>query len=202
MEIKQLVFDLGGVLIDWNPLYVFKTIFEDQKELDYFLSEVCNMEWHSQQDAGTRTFAEATSDLIKKFPEYESAIKLFYPSWDKMFAGVFEDTVAIFNQLKEKYPLYGLTNWPAEAFPRARQQFDFLSHFKGIVVSGEEKVTKPNAKIYNILLQRYQLNAHETVFIDDRLENVEAAQKLGFHGIPFKDAKQLKKALSGLGVTS
>ncbi|PID69758.1 MAG: HAD family hydrolase [Flavobacteriales bacterium] len=166
MQIKQLVFDLGGVLIDWSPRYFFKKIFEDETKLDYFLTEVCNMEWHAKQDAG-RSFAEATDDLAGKFPEYEEAIRLFYPSWDEMFSGVFEDTLAVFYRLKATYPLYALTNWPAEAFPKARKKFDFLSNFQGIVVSGEEKMVKPSPEIYKILLQRYSLNANETVFIDD-----------------------------------
>ncbi len=199
--IKNIIFDLGGVLIDWSPSYVFKEYFETQEAMHYFFKHICTFDWNEQQDAG-RPIAEANSTLIEQFPEYETEILAFYGRWEEMLGGAKEGTVRILEHLKEdgKYPLYALTNWSAETWPVAIREYLFLNHFKGILVSGEEKIKKPNPAIYELILSRYGLIAEECLFIDDNLRNIEAAKKMGMHGIYFQSSKQLEKELNNLGI--
>ena len=200
--IENVIFDLGGVLIDWNPKYLYHKIFRgDKKKLNWFLSTVCTGDWNVEQDAG-RSLAEATRSLIDQYPEHEDHIRAYYDRWEEMFSGEITGTVAILEELKEKrrHGLYALTNWSAETFPMARRTFDFLQHFEGIVVSGEEKTRKPFADIYDILLSRYSLQPGSSVFIDDNLENVHAAENLGIRGVLFREPEQLRHDLEKLGI--
>ena len=199
--IKNIVFDFGGVLIDWNPRNVFRTIFETEQEVDWFLENICTMHWNEQQDAG-RTIKEGTEILVKQHPEWQSQIEAYYGRWTEMLSGAIQETVDILSEFiqDDNYNVYGLTNWSAETFPIAQQQYDFLSWFDGIVVSGQEMCKKPDPKIYNILLDRYQLIPEESVFIDDNIKNVEAARKLKINAIHFTSPEELKIKLQEMSI--
>ncbi len=195
--IKYVIFDLGGVLVDWNPEYLYEKIFPEAPEkMNFFLNEVCTKDWNMQQDAG-RTFEEGTQILLKDYPEYEKEIRLFFDRWEEMMLGEIKGTSLILNKLKSlnEVKLYALTNWSAETFPIAKKRFEFLKHFEGIVVSGEEHTRKPYPKIYEIMLNRFELEPQHCIFIDDSLENVEGARKLGINGLHYKNSKQLKADL-------
>lgn len=201
-KIEAVIFDLGGVLVDWNPEYLYAKIFKnDAKKMAWFLNSVCTPAWNMEQDAG-RTFKEGAEILILEYPEYEPEIKSFFERWEEMLKSEKKDTVLILNILSElnKVKLYALTNWSAETFPIAQRRFDFLKRFEGIVVSGEEKTRKPFSKIYEITLDRYGLSAENCLFIDDSFENIEAAKLLGFNTVHFTNASQLNMELKGLGL--
>ena len=199
-NIDTVIFDLGGVLIDWNPEYVFRQVFEEEEEMRYFFEEVCTSEWNLQQDAG-RPLKEATEEKVREFPEYEAAIRAYYGRWENMLGGAIQETVRILEQIHARgaHRLYALTNWSHETFPVAQERFGFLQLFEGIVVSGQEKLAKPDHKIYHTLLNRYQARADASVFIDDNAHNVEAAKEVGLQAIHFQGAEPLKEELMGLG---
>jgi 2-haloacid dehalogenase len=201
MNLKNIVFDLGGVLVDWNPRYLYQKIFGTSEEVDWFLANICTHEWNAQQDAG-RTMEEATEMLIERHPEYTDEITAYYDRWTEMFSGHIEGTVQILSQLRSKgdYRLLALTNWSGETFPAARRLFEFLHWFEGIVVSGDEKLIKPDPRIYQVLFNRYEIKPHQSVFIDDTLPNVEKAGDLGMHGIHFSSPGQLQLDLRDIGV--
>src|SRR6185312_13930573 len=154
--ITTIIFDLGAVLIDWNPRLMYRTLFDDEAEMEKFLAEITTSDWNEEQDAG-RPLLEGTEILVQQFPEHEHLIRAFYRRWDEMLGEAFHDTVEILKKLKEngKYKLYALTNWSAETFPVALARFEFLHWFDGVVVSGEEKMRKPTPEFYHILLDRY-----------------------------------------------
>ena len=199
--ITTIIFDLGGVLIDWNPEYLYRKVFKDESEMKHFLEKVCTPEWNEEQDAG-RTLAEATDFLLKKYPEHEENIRLYYDRWQEMLAGAIEGTVEIFEKLKKtkRFKIYALTNWSAETFPIALEKYQFLSWFDGVVVSGTEKKRKPFPEFYQILLDRYQVKAEETIFIDDNLRNVDAAKQVGLDAIHFRTPEQLNEELLNRGI--
>jgi len=199
--INTIIFDLGAVLIDWNPHYVYRTIFDDEQEMINFLETVCTSDWNEEQDAG-RSLQEGTELLIAQFPEHEANIRAFYGRWIEMLGEPFHGTVEILRQLKasNKYKIYALTNWSAETFPFAVAHFDFLDWFDGIVVSGAEKMRKPTPAFYQILLDRYNVNPAEALFIDDNHRNVLASEKMGIKTIHFKSAEQLSAELHELDI--
>jgi 2-haloacid dehalogenase len=198
---ETIIFDLGAVLIDWNPRYLYRKIFRDDSKMEWFLNNICTPDWNEEQDAG-RSFREATDLLIKQHPEWEAEIMAFWLRWEEMLAGPIEGTVEILNTVKtsEKYKLLALTNWSAETFPIARSKYDFLGWFEGIVMSGEEKTRKPFSKFYKIMIERYNLNPETCVFIDDNPRNIEGGRHLGINGILFTDPKQLKESLNLYGI--
>lgn len=199
--INTIIFDLGAVLIDWNPHYMYRTIFDDEEEMKHFLATVCTSDWNEEQDAG-RPLQEGTDALVSQFPEHEANIRAFYGRWDEMLGSAFEDTVGIFKELKEsgRYNIYALTNWSAETFPVAKQRYDFLDWFDGIVVSGEEKMRKPTPEFYEILLNRYGVKPEDALFIDDNYRNILAAEKLEIKSVHFTSAAQLKQELQKLDI--
>lgn len=198
---NTVIFDLGGVLIDWNPRYVYRTIFKTEEEIDWFFENIATHEWNENQDAGYPLDA-GTEDLIKKHPDWEEEIRAYYGRWEEMLGGPIPETVEIFRQLKQKPEIktYALTNWSAETFPIALERYDFLHWFDGRVVSGEEKTRKPYLEFYQRLLSRYQVNPAEALFIDDNLRNVKAAEELGIAGIHFHNARQLREELNNFGL--
>ncbi len=198
-KIKNIIFDFGGVLIDWNPAYLYRKEFTSESDMNWFLENICTPEWNIQQDAG-RPLAEATEILQKEHPQHKEMIELYYGRWDEMLGGTIEDNVRVLDLLKEKYPLYGLTNWSAELIDIAYDRHDFFSQMKGIVVSGDEKLIKPDPKLYQVLLDRYNLKASESLFIDDNLNNIEAARKMGFHTIRIAEGVDLEKEVKKMGV--
>lgn len=199
--IDTIIFDLGGVLIDWNPRYVYRKIFKTEEEVDWFLQNVTTPEWNENQDAGY-PLHKATQELIAKHPEWEPEIKAYYGRWLEMLGEDIHDTVEILRQLKEtgKYKLYALTNWSAETFPHALERFEFFKAFDGVVVSGQEKMRKPSAEFYKILIDRYHLDPTKTVFIDDSLRNVKGAEAVGISGIHFHNPSQLREELRRKGI--
>lgn len=201
-KIDTVIFDLGGVLVDWNPEYLYSKIFKnDQAKMHWFLENVCTKDWNMEQDAG-RSFEEASEILSKKYPDYKFEIEAFYDRWEEMLTGEIEGTVLILNKLKSlhKVSLYALTNWSAQTFPIAQRRFEFLNLFQGIVVSGTEKTRKPFSKIYQITLERYDLKPENCLFIDDSYENIEAARLLGINSLHFSDPQKLEKELHDLNL--
>lgn len=199
--INTIIFDLGGVLIDWNPDYVFRHVIPDPERRCFFFENICTHEWNVEQDAG-RPIAEATDLLIGEYPEWETEIRAFYGRWEEMLGGPIHDTVELLRELRDRqeHRLLALTNWSNETFPVALSRYDFLQWFEGIVVSGDEKTRKPFADIYEILLDRYGVNPEEAVFIDDSLTNVEGAEIVGINGIHFQGTEQLRETLKEWGI--
>ena len=196
--IKNIIFDFGGVLLDWNPRYLYKSYFNNDEEMEHFLAEVCNGEWNIRQDAG-RPFAEAVKELQAKFPEYTEAIQMYDDDWEKMLKCELPESIDLLKELKSMgYGIYGLTNWSAEKIGYAFANYSFFSLFDGIVVSGVEKVVKPDRKIYEILLERYSLKPGECVFIDDNRDNVDMAKVLGINAIRFDNIGDVKEHLETL----
>ena len=191
--INTIIFDLGAVLIDWNPTYLYQKLFKEEAEMQHFLTTVCTPDWNEKQDAG-RSLKAATETLIVQFPEHEDNIRAYYGRWEEMLGGPISGTVKLFKQLKEseKYKIYALTNWSAETFPIALERFEFLHWFDGIVVSGTEMDRKPSRDFYQILLDRYEVKPQEVLFIDDNLRNIKAARQMGLESIHFISSEQLK----------
>jgi 2-haloacid dehalogenase len=198
---ETIIYDLGGVLIDWNPMYVFEKYFDRTEDRDYFFSNICTSAWNEEQDGG-RTIAEGTQRLIEQFPEWEAAIRDYYGRWTEMIKGPIQESVDLLSEIRStgQYRLYALTNWSAETFPHALERFEFLSWFEGILVSGKEKTRKPFDDFYLKLLEKYSINKESALFIDDNLRNVEAAKKLGIRSIPFTNAESLRKSLKESGI--
>ncbi len=201
-SINTIIFDLGGVLIDWNHEYVYLEVFNgDRKKMQWFFDNICTNEWNENQDAGY-PMVKATEERIALFPEYEDLIKLFYGRWVDMLGDEILETVEILDKLikSDKYKVVALTNWSHETFPIALNRFDFLHWFEGIVVSGEEKTRKPFTDIYNITLTRYNIDAKHSIFIDDNLKNINTANMLGINGIHFKNPKLLIEQLKSFNI--
>lgn len=196
---STMVFDLGGVLIDWDPRHLYRKLFGgDDAAMERFLAEICTAEWNAQQDAG-RTWAEATASLRAQHPDHAGLIDAFHHHWPETIAGPIDGSVALLGRLREAgVPLYALTNWSQETFPFARQRFDFLGWFEGIVVSGEEKIIKPDPRIYRLLVERHRLDPAAIVYIDDNPANAAAATALGMHGIRFTSPAALETELISL----
>jgi 2-haloacid dehalogenase len=195
-----VIFDFGGVLVDWNPRYLYRKLFgDDEAGMERFLAEVTTPEWNLRQDAG-RPWKEAVDELAAAHPSQVDLITAFHERWEETLKGPIDDSITILHDLKRAgHPLYGLTNWSGETFPIARARYDFFSWFDGIVVSGDEGMIKPDPKLYETLLERYDIDAKRAVFIDDNKVNVEAAEALGIHGIHFHSPAQLRAELVALG---
>ena len=201
-DIKNIIFDLGGVLIDWNPEYVYLDVFEgDRKKMQWFLDEICTMDWNENQDGGY-PLQKAIEERVSLFPQYEEWIRMYYGRWEEMLGGSIEETVEILDQLLGdiKFRVIALTNWSSETFPVALQRFEFLHRFEGIVVSGIEKTRKPFPDIYQLTLDRYGFKAEETLFIDDNQRNIDAAADMCIQTIHFKNPKDLKYNLNKKGI--
>src|SRR5882762_61238 len=185
-SIDTVVFDLGGVLIDWNPDYVYKHIFPDPRERQWFYEHICTADWNEEQDAG-RTLREATELLVSRFPDHEANIRAYYGRWEEMLGGPIPGTLEIFRHLKfnTDKKLYALTNWSHETFPVALERYDFLHWFDGRLVSGEEKTRKPFAEIYQKLIDRFNIDPSKAIYVDDNERNLYPAKQLGFTTIHF-----------------
>ena len=191
-NIKAIIFDYGNVLLEWNPRHVYRRYFNNEEAMELFLNEVNFMEWNAQQDKG-RTFAEGVAELSAKFPQHAQLIQAYYDQWRDSIGVAYWDTVEILKQLKQAgYPLYGLSNWSAETFPLVRARYDFFDLLDNMVISGEVGFVKPEPEIYQIMLDKIGKPAQECLFIDDSLPNIQQAEKLGFVGIHFHSAEQLR----------
>jgi 2-haloacid dehalogenase len=198
-EYTTVVFDLGGVLIQWDPRNLYRKLLSDEAAVEDFLANVCTPAWNEKQDAG-RTFSEAEKELIAVHADKEHLIRAFGSRFDEMIPGANEDVVEILMDLKARNtPVFALTNWSAETFVSQKVRFPFLNEFDGILVSGEERLIKPDVRIFKLLLNRYGLDPKRTVFIDDVEENTAAASVVGIHGIQFNGAATLRNALEALG---
>ena len=194
-SIKAVVFDLGNVLIDWNPRYLYRKVFSTESEVEWFLENICDDEWNLKHDAG-QPFSTGIAELISLHPQFSTQIGFWYERWEEMLGGPLEDTVEILAELKNKQvPLFILSNWSAETYPKAEAIYDFLNWFDGKIISGKIGKIKPDPDIYKLLLETYDLEPRNTVFIDDRLANVEAAENLDIHGIHFQNAVKLRNDL-------
>lgn len=200
-KIDTIIFDLGAVLIDWNPKHLYRKIFKTEEEIDWFLKNVCTSEWNDKQDAG-RDFDEATKELLEKFPEHKEPIEAWYGRWQETINGSIPGTVEILKEIKEsgKYRLYALTNWSAETFPWAMDNFEFLHWFEGIVVSGEEKTRKPYPEFYQILFDRYKVNPKMALFIDDNPANIKGGNEIGLITHHFQSPEILREDLKRIGI--
>ena len=188
----KFLFDLGGVFFDWDPNHFFVNIFKETEEREFFLNKICNDSWNLKQDAG-RSINEAELELIPKFPKYESQIKMYYANHRKMIKGTFKESIAILNYLKNNnYKCYVLSNWSAETFDGMVEDYPFLKKFDGLLISGEDKLIKPDLAIYHLAIERFNLVPHDCVFIDDKIENIEAAKNLNFNIIHLLDPKTIE----------
>ena len=197
---KTIVFDIGGVLIDWNPRYLYEKIFTDPDELDFFLRAVCSPAWNATIDVG-KSFWDAIDELVPLHPEYEDQIRAYFTRWDEMLGGDIPGTVEILKELKEAgYPLAVLSNFSSETLPIVEDQYGFLGWFEPLVISGRAGYAKPDPSIYQILLHELGQDARECVFIDDKLENIQEANRQGFEGIHFTSPENLRKNLVTLSI--
>ncbi len=195
-SIDTLIFDLGGVLIDWNPRYMYQHIFKTKDAMEYFLAEICTNHWNEQQDGG-RSFEDATKILTSEFPHYTSEIAAYYSRWEEMLKGPIQNTVELLAEIKVsgKYKIFALTNWSAESFPVAVARYEFLNWFEGILVSGQENMKKPDHQIFNLTMERFKIEGSKALFIDDNPQNINAAKELGLHTIHFNDSEQCRHEL-------
>lgn len=200
-EPRTVIFDFGGVLVDWNPRYLYRRLFPgDPAGMERFLAEVCTTAWNQCQDAG-RPWAEAIAELVARHPAQTDLIRAYRERWEETLGGPIDGSVAILGELRAAgHRLYGLTNWSDETFPLARPRFRFFDWFDGIVVSGEERMIKPDPRLYVRLLERYRVDPARAVFIDDSPPNVDAAIALGIHGIHFRSPPELRDELTALGL--
>ena len=196
-----VIFDLGGVLIDWDPRYLYRRLFNgDEAAVEHFLANVCTGEWNRQQDAG-RPFAEAEAEAAGRHPDKLELIQAWARNFHEMIPSAIDGTVAILDELRRRrVPLYALTNWSAETFAIQPSRFEFLAWFDGIVVSGQEKLIKPDARIFQVLLDRYGIDPARAVFIDDVAANAAAGAALGIHPIHFTGPDQLRRELKVLSL--
>jgi len=192
---KTIVFDLGGVLIDWNPSHLYEKIFSDQDEMEYFLKEICSLDWNSQMDVD-KSFLDAIDELIPKFPQYEDQIRAYYLRWEEMIRGDIPGTVEVLREMKEAgYPLAALSNWSSETFPRIKDQYDFLSWFSPLMISGYIGYKKPDPEPFQILLHELGRDAGDCLFIDDMEDNIQEARRQGFEVIHFTSPEKLRQEL-------
>ena len=200
-EITTVVFDLGGVLIDWNPRHLYRKVFgDDVAAMESFLAEVCTPEWNASLDAGG-SFADAVATLVAAHPEQAELIAMYHSRWPEMLGEAFSGTVEILNEVRRAgYRTYALSNWSAETFPMTRPLFPFLDEMDGILISGEIGVGKPDPAIFRELIARFGIVPAQTIYIDDWDLNIATAQGLGLVAIQFIDAAQLRADLRRLGV--
>jgi 2-haloacid dehalogenase len=195
------VFDLGGVLIDWNPRYLYRKLFSgDDSAMEHFLANVCTSNWNSQQDAG-RSLAEACALLCSKYPQHSKMIDAWRERYDEMLGGPIQDAVELLAELRSAdVPIYALSNWSSETFPAAWKRFDFLHWFNGILLSGEVRLLKPDPRIYRRFCETHAVDPAEAIYVDDLKPNVEGAVALGMHGIHFTDPAALRRELVNVGL--
>lgn len=199
-HIDVVVFDIGNVLVRWDPRWLFRKLLPDEAAVDRFLTEVDFFDWNAEHDAGQQ-FAQGIADKGQRFPHYRHLLQAFFDRWEESLGPPIEGSVALARQLRASgYRTLALTNFSAETFPRATRLHSFLDEFEGVLVSGQEKLMKPDPAIYRLLCERYQVNPTQAVFIDDTLGNVEGARQIGMQGIHFQSTDQLTQDLRELGL--
>lgn len=196
----NVVFDIGNVLVHWEPRALYRKIFATEAEVEWFISNVCNSAWNQEQDRG-RSFAEAVGEATARFPEHAEAIAAYDRRWHETVLGPIDGTVDILDELRQRgTPLYAITNFNQDKFRETLARFSFLGAFRDIVVSGDERVLKPDPAIYRLLLERNGLAAASCVFIDDSEKNVRGAEAVGMKAIHFTTPDALRTELMALGV--
>ena len=199
-RVHAVVFDLGGVLIDWDPRHLYRQVFDDAGEMEHFLAEVATPAWNREQDAG-RPWSEAIASLAAAHPDRRVAIEAFHVRWPEMLGGPISETVDVLAELRAAgVPLYALSNWSSETFAMTRDRFPFLDWFDGIVISGDVGAVKPDRRMFETLLERFAIDPRHCVFIDDQPDNVEAAALLGFTALRFQGGLALRRELAALGL--
>jgi 2-haloacid dehalogenase len=194
-----IVFDLGGVLIDWDPRHLYRQLFDDADEMERFLSEVTTADWNRGLDAGG-SWSEAIGLLIREHPQQRAMIEAYRVRWPEMLAGPINGSVAVLADLRASGTrLYALSNWASETYPVTRDRFPFLDWFDDVVISGDVGVVKPDPRLFEHLIERDGVNPDEAIYIDDQPANVHAARSLGFTGIVFQDGATLRRELERLG---
>ncbi len=196
-----VVFDFGGVLLDWDPRYLYRKIFTDESAMERFLGEVCTNAWNLEQDRG-RPWNDAVAMLVEQHPHHEAEIRAFHERWEETVSGAIDETVAILHELRDNdVPLYAITNFSAEKLAIAGKRFPFLHEpFKGVVVSADEKLLKPDPAIFHVLFNRYGVQPTDAVFIDDNAHNIATANAVGMQGLHFTGADKLRRELTALGL--
>jgi 2-haloacid dehalogenase len=197
--IDTVIFDVGNVLLDWNPRHLYRKLFDDHERMEWFLANVCSPAWNIEQDRG-RSFAEGVALLLARHPEWEREIRAFDERWEETVAGEISGSIALLNQLKGKVALYAITNFSREKYALSLARFAFLREFEGTVVSAHEGLLKPDPGIYGVFLERYGRSASRCLFIDDSQRNVDGALAIGMHAIHFRDAAGLAADLARFGL--
>lgn len=198
--IDTVVFDIGGVLIDWSPRHLYARLLPDPVELDWFLTHVVTLDWHFQHDAG-RPLAETVPELCARFPGYRALIEVYGPRWLETIAGPVQGVTPILRRLAgQGVPLFAITNFSAEFYPRFAAAWPDMALFQDVVISGVERIVKPDPALYAIAIARFGHAPDRMLFIDDRADNVAAAVSLGFRGHHFVDAATLDAALGAVGL--
>ena len=199
-DIEAVVFDLGGVLLDWDPRYVYRQLFADPADMEEFLGSVCTPDWHRAHDLGA-DIPRSCEQLALRYPEHRDMIMVWAERGEEMVAGQFDDTVELLSELKASgIPCYALSNMEPGPFRMRRARFPFMEWFDGHVISGLEGVAKPDRRIFEILLSRHGLRPQATVFVDDQPRNVDAARDLGLVALHFSSASKLREDLQSLAV--
>ena len=195
-----VVFDVGNVLIRWDPLLVYREMIPDEEKRAWFMQNVCTAAWNLEQDRG-RSWEEAVALLVASHPEWESQIRAYDERWHEAVPGVIEDSVAVLAELKARgEKVYAITNFSREKWAECLIRFPFLQRFDGAVVSAHERLIKPDPAIFHVLLERYGLEAGDCIFVDDSARNVEAARSVGMQAVHFVEPIDLRAELRGLGV--
>ena len=195
MAVQKFLFDLGNVFFDWNPERILKPIFNDDERMNFFIKNISFPLLDTRCDAGI-TIEVAVNDAVKKFPDFEKEIKLYYPNHGNMVGGFFQKTVDIFYKVKNlNYPCYVLSNWSAETYEGMEETYPFLKDFDGKIISGRDFLIKPDPAIYELAISRFDLVPQETLFIDDRLDNIQAAQNLNFQTIHLTDPSLIQELI-------
>ena len=197
---KTIIFDLGGVLIDWDPRHLYSQIFPDQDEMEFFLKAVCSPKWNTQMD-GDKSFSDGIEELIAIHPEYADQIQAYISRWEEMIGGIYSDSFQILSDLKEAgYQLAALSNWSSETFPIVHAQYEFLDWFEPLIVSGQVGLVKPDPQIFNLLLCSVDRDPGDCIYIDDMEHNVKAASEVGISAILYTSSKQLRRELKSQGI--
>jgi len=199
-SITTVIFDLGAVLIEWDPRHLYRGLFDDEQAMEHFLETVCTAEWNAEQDRG-RSLAEATTQLTAEYPHHADLIEAYYGRWEEMLGEPIAGTVEIAHELAARgVRLLALSNWSAETFPIVRPRLAFLDVFDGVLLSGAEGLIKPDPAIYLLLAERYEVDIAQAVFVDDSARNVETASALGFDSVRFESPAQLRAELARRGL--
>lgn len=199
---SAVVFDIGNVIIGWNPRNLYENHFDDKDELTWFLDEVVNLKWHTEHDRGL-SFAEGCERRVKQFPKYEKQIHLFNSHWRQTITGPINGTVALIKRLAGGgVPLFALSNYSAEKFPQMLEEFTFMELFKDIVISGSVGSVKPESEIFELAMEKFNLSEGQALFVDDRQENISAGERFGLIPHHFTTPENLEADLKHYSLLS